>query len=351
MPGTALDHVVAEFLDPAQRFTLEPLGAGNINDTYLLAAGKQKFLLQRINTAVFQDPAAVQENYRLIYQHLRKQELGLQLPELLPTRSGDSFFQDGENTWRLVRFLENTVAIEQVDRPEQIAAACHAIGLFLKSLNAGEAPALHTTIPDFHNYPLRLRQLEKAFTADRVGRAAKAERVYAYLLAEQGIFAKFSGGELPRRLVHNDPKIGNVLFSPDGAAVAVIDWDTVMPGFLLNDFGDMVRTMASTAGENEADLSKVSLHPEFLAVICRSFLLSLSSWLTEAERDSFWLGPQYIVLEQTMRFLADYLRGDTYYKITYPDHNWVRTQNQLQLYRSIVQQQDTLRRLVDQYLG
>jgi len=350
MLDATVREITAAYFGKSETSKWAQLGKGNINDTFRLEVKGKAYLLQRINTDIFQDPHGLMENYVRIHQHLQGQNLQLRLPAPLPCLTGKLIYTDRQNaTWRLVAFLENSHAVEHASSLQQVLEASSVIGSFLKGLNSGTPPELTSTIPDFHHYLLRLRQFKNALQSDPLGRAKKLARETDYLLEKAAFFDTVAKWALKQRLVHNDPKIGNVLFNSENQAIALIDWDTVMPGILLNDFGDMVRTMASTALEDQEDLEQVGLNPKFLEGICQAFLPPLAPLLSETEKACLAFGPYCLILEQALRFLTDYILGDPYYKITSPQQNLLRARNQIKLHQEVIKVEDKIKAWVDRY--
>lgn len=331
--------------------SIKAIGAGNINDTLKVKGKKRSYLLQRINHQVFKDPEQVQKNYQLIYDHLSRQDLGLELPTLIRTKSGASFTRDAEGRyWRLVAFIDHTVAHEQAQHLAQVKEAAAKIGQFVAGLNQAPTPQIGETIPDFHHFQARYLTFEAFLPDANKSRLKEAKTAIHFIQKNASQVPDYQGLELPRRLVHNDPKIGNVLFDEAGAVVAVIDWDTVMPGYLATDLGDMIRTMAVNADEDERELSRVYLRKDYLEACLENFLLPLRGLVTPPEKQYLASGPLYIVMEQALRFLYDYLAEDRYYKIKYPQHNLHRSLNQIELCRSIMEEQTFIRQTIDRVL-
>lgn len=329
--------------------SIQAIGAGNINDTFRVETSAGRYLLQRINHQVFKQPTQVQVNYERLYAHLHKIGVTLELPALIKTKTGDLFYEsEDKNYWRLLTFIENTQAIERPSSSMQVKEAASRLGTFVAALNQGTIPVIEETIPNFHHIQLRLEYFKEVEKNAVGNRREIAQKAIDYIEQQVGNIPDYHALGLPRRLVHNDPKIGNVLFDRQWRVVAVIDWDTIMPGFIATDLGDMVRTMAVTAGENERDLQKVGLKDNYLELIIHQFLLPLKNLLTEEEVAFLFTGPKYIVLEQALRFLSDYLAGDPYYKIQYPEHNLMRSLNQIEVCRAIDQQESLIKKSIEQ---
>ncbi len=217
--------------------------------------------------------------------------------------------------WRAYRFIEGARTYDAVSSPQQALEAAKAFGEFQRLLADLPGPRLHESIPDFHNTAKRFAAFERAVAEDAAGRVAEARTEIAFALSRRAIATALVNAELPERVTHNDTKLNNVLLDDEtGEGICVIDLDTVMPGLAAYDFGDMVRTMTCPAAEDERDLSRVTMDFELFEAVLRGYLEGAGSFLTEQERESLIIGAKVIVFEQGIRFLADYLAGDTYYK-------------------------------------
>ncbi|HUU97611.1 MAG TPA: aminoglycoside phosphotransferase family protein [Phycisphaerae bacterium] len=360
----------AEVADIASRFAVtgkliaaDPFTGGHINDSHLLtyrrAGGAVRFLLQRINDAVFPKPALVMDNIQRVTAHIADRlkaqgvaDIHRRVLTLVLTREGGAYHRDAVGGhWRLYHFIEGTRVYEAVETPRQAEFAGRAFGAFQCLLADFAGPRLHETIPDFHNTPLRCEALDRAVQTDSYNRvsAARAEIDTADRYRPlAGVLLDLHGaGEIPERIAHNDAKISNVLFDrTTGAALCVTDLDTVMPGLALNDFGDMVRSMTCAAAEDETDLSKVEVQMPLFEALARGYLEAAGEFLTPAEREHLVLAGKLITLEQGVRFLTDFLTGDTYYKTQRPKHNLDRCRTQFRLVESIDRHEALMNRFV-----
>ena len=338
-----------------QQVQILPLGAGNINDTYLVASPDlpKAFVLQKINRHVFKTPWDVIENSGKLYRHLSRKAIALTLPEPLPTQDGTlCYIDEQEDYWRAFTYISPSQTAEYATTPDMAFRAGEAMALFLSGLSDLDPDEIVPVIPHFHHSSLRLLQFREVLAADPVGRASVCGEEIEFLLKECDVFRQVDESGFPQRVVHNDAKIGNMLFHPEtGQAIAVIDWDTAMPGAIPSDFGDMVRTMTTTLGENDPRYDQVHLRRDWFEALARGFVPPLRQVAFPVELEGLVLGAKWIILEQMMRFLGDYLQGDTYYKTAYPDHNVVRARNQTALYRSLLQQEDELQRIVVRKIG
>jgi Ser/Thr protein kinase RdoA (MazF antagonist) len=338
--------------------SLTPHGSGHINDTYLVTCqgpgAPVRYILQHINRHVFHDPVAVMENVERVTAHLAMQAAGepdgaRRVLRLVPARDGRDWHIDAHGeTWRAYRFIEDARTYETATSTAQAFQAARAFGHFQQQLSSLPPPRLHETIPDFHNTPKRYAALEQAVAADAVGRAALAKPEIEFARSRQAITGILLDAGLPERITHNDTKFNNVLLdNKTGEAVCVIDLDTVMPGLALYDFGDMVRTTTSPAAEDEQDLSKVRMQFPMFEALVRGYLESAGVFLTTAEKKYLAFSGKLITFEIGIRFLTDYLAGDTYFKVHRDGHNLDRCRAQFKLVESIEQQEDKMSQLVE----
>ncbi len=325
-----------------------PYGDGHINDTYaayyqMNDGSMRRFIAQRINTEVFTDPKGLMENIVGVTDFLRERILergGDPRRETLTvhrTGMGDSFFTDrAGGVWRLYDFIEGTKVYQIAKDPEPFYAVAYTLGMFQRQLAAYPAASLHETIPNFHNTPNRYVQFEDALRRDVCGRAKEVREEEAFV-REREAFAHTlmdaqRRGDLPLRVTHNDTKLNNVLIDAEtGRGLCVIDLDTVMPGFAAYDFGDSIRSGASTALEDERDLSKVGLDLELFGAFARGFLAAAGEALTPFERQTLPIGAKMMTLECGVRFLTDYLNGDVYFKTHREGQNLDRARTQFRL--------------------
>ena len=268
---------------------------------------------------------------------------------LIPARDGRAWHVDAEgNHWRAYHFIEKARTYDAVESTEQAFQAARAFGRFQELLAGLPAPRLHDTIPDFHHTPKRFKALEKAIAADVAGRAILVKPEIEFALARQSITGVLLDANLPERVTHNDTKFNNVMLDDaTGEGICVIDLDTVMPGLAPYDFGDMVRTTTSPAMEDEQDLSKVTMQFPMFEALVRGYLSSAGEFLTKAEKDLLAFSGRLITFEIGIRFLTDYLAGDTYFKVHRNGHNLDRCRTQFKLIESIEQQEEKMDRLVE----
>ena len=322
----------------------ERYGNGHINDTFLtVTESGKRYIFQRINHTVFPRPAQIMENITAVTAHIRQKVLATGgdaercTLEVIRTDSGAAFYQDGIGSyWRMYAFTEGTVTQERADSVQAFAAAATAFGRFQGWLADFPAQQLHEPIANFHNTPIRYANLLRAIAEDPMGRVASVQAEIEFVKAREAFVhtleRAWAEGRLPLRVTHNDTKLNNILFdAQSGEPVCVIDLDTVMPGYSVNDFGDSIRFGANTAAEDETDLSKVSLDLGLYHAYAKGFLAGCEGKLIDTEIALMPIGARMMTLECGMRFLTDYIEGDAYFRIAHPQHNLDRCRCQFAL--------------------
>ncbi len=337
-------QLVMQFQVEQEVASVEPYGSGHINHTYLaqMSEGK-KYILQGINTTIFKDTDQLMENILNVTSYLRKEiertggDPKRETLTVVLTKDGKSYFTDEDGgKWRVYEFIEGAQTFDAVESDEDFYQSAVAFGKFQAMLANFPADTLHETIPQFHDTAKRYRDFEKAVEADVKGRAAKVEKEIAFVREHSGevsmLHDMLAKGELPLRVTHNDTKLNNIMIDADShKAICVIDLDTVMPGLSAHDFGDAIRFGANTAAEDEPDTSKVSLSLKLFEIFVKGFLEGCGGRLTENEIKALPMGAKMMTLECGMRFLADYLEGDVYFKTSREDHNLDRCRTQFAL--------------------
>ena len=358
-PGPGREILAAYGLESAG---ITPAAGGHINRSWIITPGP--FLLQRINPAAFPDGSVVLENVAAVCDHLSTaaRRLGLTEPErrvlrLVRTREGRAGVRDADGVyWRLLRFIEGAISFERVESPALARQAGGAFGLFQRLLADYDGPPLRETIPGFHDTRRRLDRLEAGAHRDPAGRAGGvpnelrfASRRVSYADVLPPLVAS---GALPRRVVHNDAKVANLLFDREtGEALAVVDLDTVMPGTLLSDVGDLLRSAGTSAAEDERVLSLVTLSRPHIEQLLAGFVGEAGGILTDTERELLIFAGILLSFEQGVRFLTDYLDGDVYYRTMRPRHNLERAQAQFRLVECFEAERGELERWVSGNLG
>lgn len=343
-----------------------PYGNGHINDTFLVhfnqEGQKVKYVLQRMNHEIFKRPDQLMSNIsgvtEFLKEHIQKRngDVSRETLNVIYTKNGEPYFQDSIGSyWRGYSFIEDSICYEKVEKPEDFYACAVAFGHFQKMLAGYDASSLYETIADFHNTPLRFETFKEAVDRDVRGRAKSVEEEIDFLMAREEdmkvCMNLLKAGELPLRVTHNDTKLNNIMMDKEtGKGICVIDLDTVMPGLAINDFGDSIRFGANTAAEDERDLSKVSLDLELFEIFTRGFLTGCDGSLTNKEILMLPMGAKLMTLECGMRFLTDYLEGDTYFRIHREGHNLDRCRTQLILVRDMERKWDKMMQIVSAYV-
>lgn len=322
-------------------------GSGHIHDTYSVrfaADGRRgaHIILQHINTKIFKNPVAVMENIQRVTTHVHARLAGVQdanrrVLQLVPAREGCAWLVDDEERyWRAYRFIEGAKTFDEVKSERQAFEAAKAFGKFQRMLADLPGERLAESIPHFHDTPKRFTDFEFAVDSDAAGRAKQVQDEIAFAMKRRFLAGLVTEAGLPERVTHNDTKLNNVMIDErTGEGICVIDLDTVMPGFAAYDFGDMVRTMTCPAAEDEQNLLQVEMRFPLFEAVLRGYLEGAGDFLTAAERESLIAGAKVIVFEQGVRFLADHLAGDTYYKVSRPGQNLDRCRTQFRLLESI----------------
>jgi len=319
--------------------SVERYGSGHINDTFKVETARgTRYVLQRVNTDIF--PAEMlKDNVTRVTEFLKAK--GVKSLEVVAY----------DNPWRLYTFLEGYTSVDLITDPKEAELAAGAFAKFQNDLADLPAPRLGDIIPKFHDTVDRLRLLDEAAAKDVKGRLASVAAEMAFVNARREeaatIVNGLRSGAIPERITHNDTKINNVMIAPDGSTV-VIDLDTTMPGSALYDFGDMVRTSSAAAAEDEKDLSKVYSKKEYFEALVKGYLAK-AKFLTDAEKDLLAFSARLITLTIGIRFLTDYLAGDTYFRTAYPEHNLVRARTQFKMVASMEEQAEEYEAIVRKY--
>jgi Putative homoserine kinase type II (protein kinase fold) len=356
-----LRAIAAQFQIWGDFVSAVPHGSGRINDTYKLsldAAGTPvNYILQRVNHAIFPRPELVMENIARVTRHIAgklesRPGASRRAATIVPARDGAAFFRDPDgNCWRVYLFIENARTYNVVETAAQAFEAARAFARFQNQLADLPAPRLHETLPNFHNSTLRVSALDAAESLDVCGRVAEAAPELALINARRPRYcghleALADLGALPERITHNDTKINNVMLdTATGEAICVIDLDTVMPGLALYDFGDMARSTTASAGESEHDISRIHCRLDIFEALARGYL-SEAAFLTAGELREAVFATRLITLTLAVRYLTDYLSGDTYFKIRHPSQNLIRCRVQLQMFRSMEAQSDAMEAII-----
>ena len=345
-------EIVSHFAIQGDYVSAAPYGSGHINDTFAVTmeqGGREvRYLLQRVNHVVFQDVPALMENIQRVTSWVDKKLSESSCPDasrrsltLIPSHDDQSYHRDEEgNFWRVYLFIEKAKGHDIIENTKQAYEASKAFAEFQSHLADLPGGDLNVTIPNFHHTPTRLEALKEAMKSDAHGRLGTCREELDFILGREEELCRIAGflesGEIPLRSTHNDCKLNNVLLDEDDdRALAVIDLDTLMPGSSLFDFGDLVRTSTSPVAEDEKDASKVTMNMDMYKALEEGFLSKGEDYLTDHEKELMPLGGVTITGTVGIRFLTDYLNGDTYFKTKYAEHNLVRCRTQLALVKSI----------------
>ena len=339
-----LSQIAAHFIDPKTIETILPLGNGLINDTYkIMVQGEPTYVLQRINNAVFTDVDMLQNNIVAVTDHIRQKyekqgvkEINRRVLHFLKADTGKSYIYEDDKYWRVMDFIADSYTYDAVT-PEYAYYAGLSFGDFESLLTDLKAP-IGEIIPDFHNIEFRLKQMEDAIAEDRVGQMREVE-VQKFVekireAAERMCLGErlYREGKLLKRICHCDTKVNNMLFDKEGNVLCIIDLDTIMPSFVFFDYGDFLRSAANTGAEDDPDLNNIHFNMEIFEAFTKGYLEGTKSFLLPIERENLPYAATLFPYMQAVRFLTDYINGNTYYKIKYPTHNLVRTRAQWRLF-------------------
>ena len=357
------NEVAVAFQCPGKYLGEEPYGSGHINDTFKAIYDENgrtvHYIHQRVNHTIFKDVPALMDNIGRVTRHQRikfeaagEGELDRRVLSLVPTVDGQDFHRDAEgNYWRTYVFVEDAVGIDVVENTEQAFEAAKAFGEFQYQL-ADLPGRLHETIPNFHHTRSRYDTLMEAIDSDPHNRAANVKADIEFVTAREGlvdtVLDLLASGELPERVTHNDTKLNNVLLdTATGKGMCVIDLDTVMPGTVLYDFGDMVRTTTTQAAEDEPDLSKIRMDLDYFEALVDGYFETASGFLTPKEKELLPFAGKLITFNIGLRFLTDYLQGDIYFKTHREGQNIDRCRKQFKMIQSMDDQMDAMQKIVE----
>jgi hypothetical protein len=354
------NRIARHFVDEDGHLSVEPLGEGLINDTFLVVAeppGGGRFVLQRINRRVFPEPRLIMENLRVLLSHITERQAGtdavrdLRFPEIRPTRAGLSFWVDDEGDfWRALSFIPDTRSQNTLQDSAQAEDVGYALGRFHALTSDLDACLLHDTLPGFHIAPRYLARFDRV-VANGVGASENAELRFAldFVNARRSVFAVLEEAKLPLRVIHGDPKLNNVLFdAQSGRAASLIDLDTVKPGLVHYDLGDCLRSCCNRSGEAADDSAKVTFDLDVCRAILRTYFAETGAFLTDIERYYLYDAIRLLPLELGLRFLTDHLEGDRYFKVEQPGQNLQRALVQFRLAESVEAQEEFIRNVIDE---
>ena len=357
-----LKQIVEQFDIQGVVSEVNPLGNGLINTTYRVVTegDAPDYVLQHVNNAIFPDVEMLMNNINAVTNHIRAKyeaagvdDVERKVLRFVPAKDGKYFYFDGEKYWRIMVFIPDTISMSGVT-PESSYIVGETFGNF-QAMLADIPVELGETIKDFHNMEFRLWQLREAVKENKAGRLAEVQWLVDELEKRAEVMCKgeqlHREGKLAKRICHCDTKVDNILFDKDGKVLCVIDLDTVMPNFIFSDFGDFLRSAANTGREDDQDLDNVNFNMEIFKAFTEGYLKSARCFLTELEIENLPYAAMLFPYMQTVRFLADYINGDTYYRIQYPEHNLVRSKAQFKLLQSAEAHETQMQEFIKQQLA
>lgn len=344
--STDILNIASNFKIAGEPASWEAIGNGHIHKTYRIKTGQNDnpgYVLQLVNTSIFPDAAKINSNINNVTRHIKSPL------QMIPAKDGRYYFlQDDGLFWRMFNFIPGSRTIEKTSDPAVAFEAGKAIAAFQKGLEAFSGK-LHIILPGFHSLEKREHELMSAFRLVANERKKKAEVVYRNFLRHSSYMKNYEQGlinsGIPFRITHNDTKLNNILFDEQGKAICMIDFDTVMPGYVAHDFGDALRTLANNAPEDATNINDISFNTELCSAFTKGYLSQAVSFLTKAEYRLLPEAPAFMTYLIGIRFLADYLNGDIYYHTRYQDHNLDRARTQTALLDQIFQQKEAIQQL------
>lgn len=320
-------------------FKTQKIGSGHIHQTLKLD-GDESYVIQKLNTSVFKDPELIEKNIGLVREHLSKHKPDYLFLSSIPTLVGKNVHFDGENYWRLTKFVVNSTTIDIVENTEAAYEAARAFGELGKNLDGISIDDFEESIVNFHNLDFRFEEFKTALENGLEDRKKQATTLIGFYLSNDTILNVFkeiiSQKKLRKRVQHHDTKINNVLLDKTSfKALAICDLDTLMPGYFISDLGDMIRTYTSAENEDSTHWDEVKIRPEYYEALINGYLSEMNEALTSEEKKYIHYAGQFMIYMQGLRFLTDYLQGDTYYPVKYDLHNFDRAKNQMHLLKSL----------------
>ena len=346
MTQEKLFEIASQFALEGNIVSVEALGEGFINDTFVVKSegSAPDYILQRKNHIVFPDVPGMMDNIKAVTEHI-KAKVADPMRETLtvvPAKDGKLYYKDGENYWAVCLFIPDTITYDRADSTALAYQGGVGIGRFQALLADFDKP-LNETIKGFHNIRWRFQQWDETIAADPANRVKDLQEEISWVESRReemlSFWSKVESGEIPTHVTHNDTKISNILFDrPTGNVLCAIDLDTVMSSTSLNDFGDAIRSYTNTGAEDDKCLDNVEMSIDMFRAYAEGYLSEQRATMSQSEKEWLAFSARYITFEQVLRFLMDYIDGDKYYKIAYPDHNLVRTRAQYKLLQSMERQ-------------
>lgn len=345
-----LEPVLKEFGLDKNSVNIASIDNGLINHTWKVGYADEYFILQRVNTSIFQQPEDIAHNISEISSYLQHDATGYTFVSPVKTFEGEALVYFNEQGYfRVFPFVKGSHTIKVVQTPEQATEAAKQFGRFTKLLNGLDCSKLKITIPDFHNLSLRYKQFTEALTTGNSDRISDVSGLIDKLKDWSPIVDEYEAikndGAFKFRVTHHDTKISNVLFDNDDKGICVIDLDTVMPGYFISDVGDMMRTYLCPVSEEEQDVSKIEIRPAFYKAIVKGYLSEMQEVLTVKEKGYFFYAGLFMIYMQALRFLTDYLNDDKYYGAAYPGQNLTRASNQIVLLQKFIEAKPVLQNI------
>jgi len=339
-------------------------GSGHINETFLIKTKEAEcddYILQKVNHHVFQNVVGLMQNMERVTVHIRNKltqnpdaDIKREVITIIPAKDGKLFYKDENGDyWRVLLFIDGGHSYDIVDSPQKAYTGGRAFGNFQKLLSDFPPPPLMETIPNLHNIEMRLQTFFQTIKDDPQGRVKEVREEITYVEERKEemktIYNLGKEGKIPLRITHNDTKFNNILFDDNDNVLCILDLDTVMPGYIHFDFGDAIRSGANTGAEDDKDLSRVSLDIDLFEAYAKGFLEETRHFLNRHEIDHLAFSAKLFAFSQSLRFLTDYIAGDTYYKIHYPKHNLQRTKAQFALLFSMEKQYGKMQEIIKQF--
>ena len=352
-----LNNIVFQFVEKNENTEVKPLGAGHINDSYKVVSGENEYVLQRVNHVIFKNVPELQNNILRVTTHIRKKleeknvsDIDRKVLSFIPAHDGKLYYKDEEgNYWRMMHYIKDSKSYDAIN-PELAFRGGLAFGEFQKMLADLPGVPLFETIPNFHNMGFRLESFRESVKNNLSGRLSEVSELVKELEDRAHDMTKAERmhreGKLPKRTNHCDTKVNNILFDDNDEVLCVVDLDTVMPGYVLSDFGDFMRTGANTGEEDDTNLDNVSIDLDVFEGYTKGYLQNAASFLTDTEIENLAFGAKLLTYMQTVRFLTDYIDGDTYYKVKHSQHNLERSLAQFKLLKSMEQNFDKMQQIV-----
>ena len=362
MEQSELQHIASQFNIKGNIVEIKPLGNGLINTTYKVVTegNAPDYVLQHVNNAIFPDVDMLMNNIVAVTRHIRKKleakhttDIDRKVLHFVPCKDGKYYYLHDGKYWRIMDFIPDTVSKSGVT-PESSYIVGETFGDF-QAMLADIPEKLGETIKDFHNIEFRLQQFREAVADDKMGRVAETKDIIDEIEKRAESMTRserlYREGKLPKRIAHCDTKVDNILFDKDGNVLCVIDLDTVMPSFIFSDFGDFLRSAANTVAEDSPEYDKIEFRMDIFKSFTQGYLKTASAFLTPIEIENLPYAAELFPYMQLVRFFADYLNGDTYYKIQYPEHNLVRSKNQLTLLKRAEAHEAEMQAFINEQLG